>query len=364
LSNPRAGRLARNPTPGANIVSDAPLRNRSTHQFSFAVAAALVIVGVVCIVGGIYSAAASGQVTYGIVGVLGGIVQILFALLLNAVVAVFLREEANVNRIHQNTLDLVEVAHRLEPLVKAIADNSRISDAARSISHREQEREALRQAIREETFSGDWEAAHYLIDQMERRFGYMQEAKGLRTELNQVRDMTIEDKIKDVLSHIDTLMNENRWDRARQESERLMKLFPRHERVLGLPGELSRRREARKQELLGKWRVCVERNEIDNGIVILTELDQYVTSEEAQALRDSARHVFKARLLNLGVQFSLAVSESRWRDALEAGLQLRQEFPNSRMAQEVAEKLDILRVRAGFVTDAEVIQKRASTPAG
>ena len=48
-------------------------------------------------------------------------------------------------------------------------------------------------------------------------------------------------------------------------------------------------------------------------------LEVALTPAEAQSLRDSARDVFKARLLNLGVQFSLAVQESRWRDALEVG---------------------------------------------
>jgi len=212
-------------------------------------------------------------------------------------------------------------------------------------------------------YSGDWEAAHYLIEEMERRFGYMQEAKTLRAEVAQVRDMTIEEKIGDVIAHIEKLMLDHRWDRARQESERLLKLFPRHERVMRLPAELSQRREAHKQDLLARWAAAVQRNEIDNGIAILTELDEYLTREEAQMLRDSARHVFKARLLNLGVQFGLAVQEQRWRDALEIGLQLRHEFPNSRMAQEVAEKLDVLRVRAGFVSDAEVIQKRVGAAA-
>src|SRR5207249_5387721 len=114
------------------------------------------------------------------------------------------------------------------PHPHTVADNPIITDADKSIPHREHEREALRQAIREEMYSGDWEAAHYLIDQMERRFGYMQEAKTLRAEINQVRDMTIEEKIGEVISHIEHLMNEHRWDRARQEIERLMKLFPRH----------------------------------------------------------------------------------------------------------------------------------------
>jgi hypothetical protein len=139
-----------------------------------------------------------------------------------------------------------------------------------------------------------------------------------------------------------------------------MKLFPRHERVLNLPAELTQRREARKQELLARWRSAVERNEIDDGIEILTELDPYLTSQEAAQLRESARDVFKARLLNLGVQFSLAVQEQRWRDALDVGLQIRQDFPNSRMAQEVTARLDVLRVRAGFVSDAEVTQRRAA----
>jgi len=152
-------------------------------------------------------------------------------------------------------------------------------------------------------------------------------------------------------------MNEFKWERARQESERLMKLFPRHERVMNLAGVLTQRREARKQELLKEWNLAVQRDEIDHGIAILSELDQYLSREEAQTLQDSARHVFKARMLNLGVQFSLAVQEQRWRDALEIGLQLRQEFPNSRMSQEVGEKLDTLRVRSGFSSDTEITQK-------
>jgi hypothetical protein len=295
--------------------------------------------------------------------VVGGLVLAAACALLHIANLLLLKSEANINRVHHNTLDLLDVVRRLEQPLRMIASNSQISDAARSIAHREHEREALRQAIREEMYSGDWEAAHYLIDQMERRFGYMQEAKTLRAEINQVRDMTIEEKIGEVIAHIQHLMNEHHWDRARQEIERLMKLFPRHQRVLNLPTELNTRREARKQELLGRWRAAVERNEIDNGIAILTELDPYLTTKEAENLRESARDVFKAHLLNLGVQFSLAVQEQRWRDALDIGLQIKEEFPNSRMAQEVSEKLDVLRVRAGFVSDAEVVTQRRATPA-
>jgi hypothetical protein len=72
--------------------------------------------------------------------------------------------------------------------------------------------------------------------------------------------------------------------------------------------------------------------------------------------------VFKTRLVNLGVQFGLAVSEARWRDALEVGVQIRQEFPNSRMAHEVAAKLETLRMRAGFGVDADLVIQRREAP--
>lgn len=344
-------------------MSDTPIRNRPIRQFSFLVMLCGVAAGAILVIAGTTFLFRSNGEVPGALMFTGGLLLAALVMLMHLANLLLLKTEVNINRIHHDTLDLLDVIRRLEPQIRNIADNTQISDAARSIAHRERERDMLRQAIREEMYSGDWEAAHYLIDSMERRFGYMQEAKTLRAEINQVRDMTIEEKIGEVISHINALMNDRHWDRARQEIERLMKLFPRHDRVMNLPAELTKRRENAKQELLQRWRVAVERDEIDNGIAILTELDSYLTSQEAAQLRESARHVFKARLLNLGVQFSLAVQEQRWRDSLDIGLQIRQEFPNSRMAQEVSEKLDVLRVRAGFVSDAEIVQRRpAPTP--
>lgn len=343
-------------------MADTPIRNRSIRQCSFVIMILTVAVGLLVTGVGLYNLPEGFRQPERLPGVLlslgGGILMAAVAVVGHLVVVLLSKSEVNINRIHHDTLDVLDLLKRQEHTIRVIADNSQISDAAKSIAHREREREALRQAIRDEMYSGNWDAASYLVDQMEQRFGYMQEAKSLRTEIAQVREMTIEEKVNDVIGHIESLMNEAQWHRARQEIDRLMKLFPRHERINALPGELTRRRNARKQALLQQWQQAVQRNEIDTGIQILTELDSYLTPEEAQSLRDDARHVFKAHLLNLGVQFSLAVQEQRWRDALEVGLQIRQEFPNSRMAQEVAEKLDILRVRAGFVSDAEVVQRR------
>ena len=66
--------------------------------------------------------------------------------------------------------------------MQMIAENSEISDGARSITHRDKETEALRHAIRDEMYRSNWEAAFYLVDQMEKRFGYVREAEVLRKE--------------------------------------------------------------------------------------------------------------------------------------------------------------------------------------
>jgi len=342
-------------------VSDIPLRNRGPRQTALFTTVGAAVLGGVLLIAGIILLFMPEAHTGGMVAIAGGLSLTAFSLILNAIMIVTTKTEANVNRIYNVLLETQESLQRIVPLARTLADNSVISDAVRSITHRESEREALRQAIREEMYSGDWEAASYLVNEMERRFGYKQEAETLRQELASARVMTIEEKLNEAVAHIDKIMAENRWDRARVEIERLMKLFPRHERILSLPKELARKRDAQKQALLARWKQALERNEIDEGIVILTELDQYLTREEAQNLQDSARDVFKARLLNLGVRFGLAVSEHRWRDALETGLQIRQEFPNSRMAQEVSERLEILRIRAGFKTDAEITMRQ--TPA-
>jgi hypothetical protein len=330
------------------------LRSRVQRQTGIIATVGACVLGGVLLLVGVLMLFTPAQQTGGMVAIGAGLVLVVFALMLNALMCIAARSESNVNRIHNVLLDIQELTIRTERSAKLAADNSQISDAVRSITHRESEREALRQAIREEMYGGDWEAATYLINEMERRFGYKQEAETLREELANARVMTIEEKIAEAITHIDKILGDGYWERARVEIERLMKLFPRHESVLGLPGEFARRRDAVKQDLLTKWKQAVERNEIDEGITILSQLDQFLTRDEAQQLQDSARHVFKARLLNLGVQFSLAVSEHRWRSALEIGLQIRQEFPNSRMAQEVSERLEVLRIRAGFKTDAEI----------
>jgi hypothetical protein len=107
--------------------------------------------------------------------------------------------------------------------------------------------------------------------------------------------------------------------------------------------KLLDKKQERKKILLTTWDDAVKRQDTDRSLEILRELDLYLTPNEGLALQEAARDVFRNKLHNLGVQFSLAVSEKRWSKAVETGRQITHDFPNSRMAEEIREKWDVLK---------------------
>ena len=98
---------------------------------------------------------------------------------------ILLKIDANVARVSTAIRDLYEQVERYDTRLEAIAESARLSDAAKSIAHRLEDRAALRAAIRSEIAMNDWEAAMALITEMEQRFGYKEEAQQLRDQVSQ-----------------------------------------------------------------------------------------------------------------------------------------------------------------------------------
>lgn len=245
---------------------------------------------------------------------------------------------------------LRDVEDRLDKQIvdlATISENSQLSDAVRSVTHRTRERTALRLAINEEIIRGDWEAAYALVEQLESRHGYRNEAARIREEVDQSRLRQTRDEVHEAVECVKKRMEAHDWDWSRREMDRLCAANPQNPEVRDLPGLFAKLRNDHKRRLLKAWDESVQRNEVDRGIAILKELDQYLTPNEAAALEESARGVFRAKLHNLGVQFSLAVTSQDWQEAYNVGLEISQEFPNSRMAQEVKDRIHVLAQRAG-----------------
>ena len=225
-------------------------------------------------------------------------------------------------------------------------ERTRLSDAAKSLAHRDRDIEALRQAIAEDIQRGRWEAALNLADEIETRFGYKEEADSIREELDTAKDQAIQAKLAQAIEKIEADFQGHNWEHAEIEIDRLKVVLPGNARVAGLADRMNSLKEQHKQELRQAWDEAVRRSDTDLAIDILRELDQHLSSAEAHELQASARDVFKEKLLQLGVQFRFAVTEKRWQDALTSGLELIRDFPNARMATEVREVLDTLRERA------------------
>ncbi len=326
--------------------------------------AAATFLGVVAIVGGcvlvilalapVWAAHRSWLVPSGLLGVFFGILLIIIAHLL-------IKVESNTFRLYNQILDLHEVGVRQNDLLRQLVENTALSDAAKTLTNRDRELESLRAAIRGDIRTEDWEAALYLVDGMERRFGYAEEAGNLRHEIQQARVEAMRTKWDEATALIQRLLDGLEWEKAGREIERLQRALPDERRISSLREMLESRKGAHKAALLNQWNEAVQRNDVDEGIRILRELDGYLTREEARSLEASARGVFKARLLQLGMQFQFAVREQRWRDALEIGVQIIDEYPNSRMAQEAEEAMEGLRRRAGML-DVEITA--GDNPAG
>jgi hypothetical protein len=127
----------------------------------------------------------------------------------------------------------------------------------------------------------------------------------------------------------------------------LQQAFGDDEQVRRLPHDIEARRQAHKKQLVDSWHDAVNRHDIDGSIEILKQLDAYLTPQEAESFQETARGVFKEKLNNLRTQFTLAVQDHKWTEAVRLGETIVNEFPNTRIAQEVGEKMGTLRQRAG-----------------
>ena len=250
---------------------------------------------------------------------------------------------------------MAERMGQMTQLLARISEQQLLSDRAKAVAYREKDRDALRRAIQEEVNRGDWDAALRLADEIEQAFGYRTEATRVREEVRARRQEQVRRQIQEVVDVIDRHTRSEQWNGALREAERLMGMFPDNEQVRGLPQEIDRRRQEHKNRLLESWQEAVNRHDTDGSIEILKQLDAYLTPGEAAGLEDSVRQVFKEKREQLARQFAEAVRDHRWLEAIRAGDAIVREFPETRMAQEVREKMPVLRQQAEQTGAAAVV---------
>ena len=241
---------------------------------------------------------------------------------------------------------LSERLQQISVLLNVISEQQLLSDRAKQVAFRDKDRDALRRAIKEDLARHDWEAALVLVDDMEQAFGYRGEAATFRQEINNHRQEVVRHEVNHGLQQIESYCRQEKWSEALRESERLMRAYPGQELTDRLPQEIENRRQSTKKQLLDAFNEAVARKDVDGGIEIVKKLDMYLTRQEAESMQEAVRNIFKEKLHQLGTQFTLAWQDQRWHEALRAGEIIVRDFPNSGIAREVRERMEVLRQRS------------------
>lgn len=231
-------------------------------------------------------------------------------------------------------------------LLRVIADRLLISETAKRITYRKQDREALRQAIREDIDKGDFDTAMILVEEMATTYGYREESEVFREEITRARQAEREAKIDAAIASLNAILARRDWDAATAQASKIQRLFPDSQKTRSLTRMVQQAREQHKQNLEREFLSAASRDDVDRAVELLKELDRHLTPEEAEPFRETARGVIGKKRDNLGVQFKLAVHDKDWTTAVRVGEQIIREFPNTKMCEEVRGRLDLLRERA------------------
>jgi hypothetical protein len=256
--------------------------------------------------------------------------------------------------LNENSARLEEASKAIESIrdgLLQINHSTRISEAAKAIAFREDDKRSLREAVFERLKQNDFGGAYEIVDEIENHSEYRLLAEELRRQVDEYRNATQDERIDKAIVQVEKLFDGCQWVKASLQIESLIRANPSSEKLKALRQGLVQRKEERKRILLAAWDDAVTQQETDRSLEILRELDMYLTPNEALALQEAAKDVFRTKLHNLGVQFALAVSDKHWSSALEIGQQIVRDFPNSRMSGEIREKLHVLQQNVQMQTN-------------
>lgn len=240
----------------------------------------------------------------------------------------------------------LEHMDRLAASIEAMTRESGLSEGAKRVLHRREERELLRREIQRDIADSDWDAATVLVKELAERFGYRADAEEFRGRIERARVENMDRAVGLAVSELDRLIGARRWTDAFAEAARITRLHPDSPLVEGLRQRVDDARARYKAELERRFLMAAQRDEIEVAMQLLKELDSYLSEADGERFREVARGVIGKARDNLGVRFKLALQDRNWAAALEVGERIVADFPNTRMADEVREMMDSLRARA------------------
>lgn len=241
---------------------------------------------------------------------------------------------------------IIDQVRQVQQAMERTAQHAALSDDARRVLNRSKERELLTRAIEEDIRSQDWSAAQILVTELAQRFGYERDAEQFRMRIELARAENLDKEVSEAIHQLDHLIVQRRWDDALVAADRIAAGFPVSPRVRGLRDRVSTAKRQYKEELERRFLLAAQAERAEEAMEIMRDLDHYLSEHEAEPFREVARGVIGKARENLGAAFKLACQDRQWEVAISLGEQISQQFPNTRMAQEVKQMLPSIRQRA------------------
>ena len=234
-------------------------------------------------------------------------------------------------------------ASKLDAILEAV----QMSENAKRVLFRDRELSVLRNTVQEDIERGEFHSALVVCDQMATVFGAVEESEVLRTKVQTIIHNFHDARICEEVEKLENMLADRKWVEAYQDAARLRRLFPESPQLHGLEQRISDVRIHYRHDLEARFLEAASCENVEQAMKLLRELDGYLTPDEARKFRDTATHVITKYKDTLGARFKMAVSDRRWEEAIEFGEVITQQFPNTKMAEEVQTMLETIRVRAG-----------------
>lgn len=231
-------------------------------------------------------------------------------------------------------------------LLESINARIMVSDTAKRIAYREEDIDLLKRTIKADVEKHEYDAALALVRELGETYGQIKEAEAFREKILHIRRSEMDARVAESLARFKEIVARHDFETAALEAQKIARLYPESAVAKEAITRVDQAREAYKKDLERSFLEASERGDTERAMELLKELDKYLTEQEAEPLRETARGVIGKARDNLGVQFKLAVHDKEWVAAVNVGEQIIREFPNSKMADEVRGMLDALRQRA------------------
>ena len=233
-------------------------------------------------------------------------------------------------------------AHHQQTILHNIQDRMLLSETAKQVAYRVEDITLLRQTIERDIEHRDFDAAMSLVETLSETYGRIEESEAFRERIESARTADQAERLAEQEQKLTRAIEDNDYPRAIALAKQAERLFPTVEAVAGWRERVEAARDIYKRNLERAFLNAADRD-TDHAMEILKELDTFLTPEEAAQYEEVARGVITKQRENLGARFKMSIQDKNWQQAQKIGEQIVHEFPNTRMADEVRQHLDVIR---------------------